>query len=83
MSEPADSNAEEARRWLSEAGEDLLTADLKALNPWSIRGRYPANLPDATPLQARTSLDAASRVVEAVRGALPGEEDGEGHGEEK
>lgn len=131
MSELPDTSAGEARRWLTHAGEELLTArriaadadlppriacflshlaaekalkahliasevpfpkthdladlqalapaddgldvadvDLRLLNPWTIEGRYPADLPDATTAQAETCVQAAERVIRAVYSAI-------------
>jgi HEPN domain-containing protein len=52
------------------AGEgelDLSLDDLDLLDPWVIDGRYAADLPDVTALEAAQLLDAAQRVVEEVR----------------
>ncbi len=45
-------------------------ADLQRLNPWTIEGRYPGDIPDAIRAQADGCLAAAERVVGAVRAAI-------------
>lgn len=125
MSEPPDTNLEEARRWLAQASEDLSTAerlnsdqesparivcflahlaaeksmkawlislgipfrkvhdlaellallpadaarqlavsDLQTLNPWSILGRYPDDVSEATRQEALACVAAAQRILE-------------------
>jgi HEPN domain-containing protein len=137
MSELPDTSAAEARRWLAQADEDLLTArhiaanpdlpariacflahlaaekalkayliaaaapfskthdladlraliptdaeigiadaDLQRLNPWTIEGRYPGEIPDATDAQAENCVQAAERVVDGVRAAIDRQEFG-------
>ncbi len=49
-------------------------ADLQWLNPWTIEGRYPGDIPDATKAQAERCVDAAERVVGAVRSAVGDQE---------
>lgn len=44
-------------------------ADLELLNPWTIEGRYPADLPDVGDVVLDETLAAARRVLEAVSGA--------------
>lgn len=61
-----------------ELGEQVHEADLARLNPWTTQGRYPGDLEDASPAQARSSLDAASRVVSTARQAFPDKKDGKG-----
>lgn len=41
--------------------------DLAELNPWTIEGRYPADLGDVGTEGVRDLLDCARRVVEAAR----------------
>lgn len=43
-------------------------ADLDTLNPWSIEGRYPADLPDVASAVLDETIAAARRVLEAVSG---------------
>jgi HEPN domain-containing protein len=40
--------------------------DLEALNPWTIEGRYPADLPDSDRSMIEESLAAARRVLDAA-----------------
>lgn len=47
--------------------------DLEVLNPWTIEGRYPADLPDADRSAIEETLDAARRVVDAA-GADPADD---------
>ncbi len=41
-------------------------SDLAALNPWTIEGRYPADLPDSDRSMIEESLAAARRVLDAA-----------------
>lgn len=50
----------------ADAAGRLDTADLQNLNPWSILGRYPDDVSDATDEQALACVAAAQRVLEAV-----------------
>ena len=43
-------------------------ADLEVLNPWTIEGRYPADLPDVEVSVLEETLAAARRVIDAVVG---------------
>jgi HEPN domain-containing protein len=43
-------------------------ADLEMLNPWTIEGRYPADLPDVDNVVLDETLAAARRIVTAVSG---------------
>ncbi len=43
-------------------------ADLETLNPWTIEGRYPADLPDVGDSVLDETLAAARRVLDAVTG---------------
>jgi hypothetical protein len=43
-------------------------ADLELLNPWTIEGRYPADLPDVDDVVLDETLAAARRIVAAVSG---------------
>jgi len=49
---------------------DIAEAELKRLNPWTIEGRYPGDIPDATRAQADGCIQAAERVVHAVHSAI-------------
>lgn len=49
---------------------DVAVADLQRLNPWTIEGRYPGDIPDATDAQAESCIQAADRVVGAVHAAV-------------
>lgn len=40
--------------------------DLELLNPWTIEGRYPADIPDARADELTKVLAAARRVIEAA-----------------
>lgn len=41
-------------------------ADLEVLNPWTIEGRYPADLPDVDDSVLYETLAAARRILDAV-----------------
>lgn len=41
-------------------------SDLEVLNPWTIEGRYPADLPDSDRSMIEESLAAARRVLDAA-----------------
>ena len=41
--------------------------DLDELNPWTIEGRYPADLGDVARRHITSLLEAADRVVRAAR----------------
>lgn len=41
-------------------------SDLEALNPWTIEGRYPADLPDSDRSVIEESRAAAQRVLDAA-----------------
>lgn len=43
-------------------------ADLDTLNPWTIEGRYPADLPDVADVVLDETLAAARRVLDATSG---------------
>ena len=43
-------------------------ADLELLNPWTIEGRYPADLPDVDDVVLDETLAAAKRILETVSG---------------
>ena len=43
-------------------------SDLELLNPWTIEGRYPADLPDVDDVVLDETLAAARRIVTAVSG---------------
>ena len=44
----------------------LQTIDVAVLQPWAVDGRYPGDLPDATPQQAAIVVSTATVVVAAV-----------------
>ena len=45
-------------------------ADLRMLNPWSIDGRYPADVDDATVAEARECIAAAERILDTATASL-------------
>ena len=45
-------------------------ADLDALNPWTIEGRYPADIADTASDRITPLLEAATRVVAAAGAAI-------------
>lgn len=47
----------------------LIDDDLAILNPWVIEGRYPGDAVESTPAFAADAIEAATRVLEAVRPA--------------
>ena len=49
---------------------DTSAAEARRLNPWTIEGRYPGDIPDATDAQAESCIQAADRVVGAVHAAV-------------
>jgi HEPN domain-containing protein len=58
----------ELQRLLSiEDGDRFDVADLELLNPWTIDGRYPADIGDAAPGEIASAVEAAVRVVEIAR----------------
>jgi HEPN domain-containing protein len=48
----------------------IADADLRRLNPWSIEGRYPGDIPDATRTQAEMCIQSAERVAGAVHSSI-------------
>jgi len=53
---------------LPENDQDRLeTRDLQALDPWTVEGRYPADLGDLAADRVQQLVQAAARVVDAVR----------------
>lgn len=50
----------------ADAARRLDTADLQTLNPWSILGRYPDDVSEATEEESFACVAAAQRVLEAV-----------------
>lgn len=50
----------------SDGGEFDL-ADLELLNPWTIDGRYPADIGDAPPGEIAAAVEAAGRIVDIAR----------------
>lgn len=51
--------------------------DIDILIPWNIAGRYPADLDDADPVTATSTVEAASRIVAALTQRVLGSETGE------
>jgi HEPN domain-containing protein len=49
-----------------DAARRLDIADLQTLNPWSILGRYPDDVSEATDEEALACVTAAHRVLDAV-----------------
>jgi HEPN domain-containing protein len=50
----------------ADAASRLDVADLQTLNPWSILGRYPDDVSEATANEASACVAAAQRVLDAV-----------------
>ena len=50
----------------ADATHRLDTADLQTLNPWSVLGRYPDDVSEATDEEALACVAAAQRVLDAV-----------------
>jgi HEPN domain-containing protein len=50
--------------------EALREVDLEGLTSWSIEGRYPANLEEATAVDATNAIDAAATVLMVIEGHL-------------
>lgn len=50
----------------ADAASRLDVADLQTLNPWSILGRYPDDVSEATATEASACVAAAQRVLDAV-----------------
>ncbi|MGI8663818.1 MAG: HEPN domain-containing protein [Acidimicrobiales bacterium] len=48
-------------------GARFVVDDLEMLNPWTIDGRYPADVGEASVVEITAAVDAAARVVEAAR----------------
>lgn len=44
-------------------------ADLDTVNPWTIDGRYPADVEEVDPGEVQSVLDAAARVLDEARRA--------------
>ena len=49
---------------------EFADADLRELNPWSIDGRYPGDIDEATRDEARQCVAAAGRVVAAATAVI-------------
>lgn len=49
-----------------DAARRLEVADLQTLNPWSVLGRYPDDISEATDEEALACVAAAQRVLDAV-----------------
>jgi HEPN domain-containing protein len=47
-------------------------ADLAGLSAWAVEARYPGDLPDATPADARTAVAGARAILVAARDELAG-----------
>ena len=58
--------------WLfpANAAQQLDIADLRVLNPWSILGRYPDNVSEATEEEAQQCVTSAQRVLEAAASTI-------------
>lgn len=57
----------ELRRLLPETDASAFQVDdLDLLNPWSIDGRYPADIEDVAPDELSAVIDAAQRVVKSA-----------------
>jgi HEPN domain-containing protein len=50
----------------ADAARRLDTADLQTLNPWSVLGRYPDDVSEATDEEALACVAAAQRILDAV-----------------
>jgi HEPN domain-containing protein len=50
----------------AEDAASVLSDDIDVLVPWNIAGRYPADLDDANPEIATSTVNAASRIVNAL-----------------
>lgn len=48
----------------------LVKGDLARLSPWTIEGRYPADLTDPSDDEVRSLAEAAQRVVQTTRSLL-------------
>lgn len=48
-------------------GDAFELADLELLNPWTIDGRYPADVGDAHPGEIEAAIEAARRIVRIAR----------------
>ena len=60
------------------AAEDaalFVVHDLAALNPWTIEGRYPADLADSATSEVKDLVAAARRVVHAASTVVPAPDD--------
>ncbi len=55
--------------------EALGEVDLEKLTSWSIQGRYPGDLEDATSADAGEPIEAASAVLRVVQGHLGSQEE--------
>ncbi len=62
-----------ARELIGDAAGRWPSDDIDVFVPWNIAGRYPAELGDPGPETAASTVDAASRIVDALsRRVLPG-----------
>jgi HEPN domain-containing protein len=65
-------------RYPSNGAPDVNPDDLDLLDPWVIDGRYAADLPDLGRTEADELLQAAHRVVSAVKASQPNLDEGRG-----
>ena len=42
---------------------NLATVDILVVQPWAVDGRYPRDLPDATPTEAEAVVAAAATIL--------------------
>lgn len=56
----------------AEAARQIDVDDLILLNPWTILGRYPDDVSEATVQEGEASAAAAGRVLDAVSTAVGG-----------
>jgi len=70
---PKTHNLGELLDLISKVNPDLADSlhHITALNPYGIEYRYPADLPEVTPEQARSALDLAETVQQAIQNVLP------------
>jgi HEPN domain-containing protein len=55
----------------ADLAETLAAVDLEALTRWSIEGRYPEDLEEATAADAAHAIETATAVLNAVQETLP------------
>lgn len=56
----------------AEAARQIDVDDLILLNPWTILGRYPDDVSEATAQEGEASAAAAGRILDAVSSAVAG-----------